>query len=151
MSAGGTRYIVGVKGLKFYGAQDASQIDEGASVARPIEDSVLDAQSRIDYDTGSIGGGGGGFKDLGPHNDIPNAFKTAANGFLGGMNRMELDGKSARSIEDINNMTNRSGDSGHSKRKRDKQDIMRAMEHTRKRLNKSQLPNVDSEDNIDDG
>jgi hypothetical protein len=54
----------------------------------------------------------GGFKDLGPHKDIPNAFKTVANGFAGAMNSMEMDGKSARSIEDINNMTNRSGESG---------------------------------------
>jgi hypothetical protein len=43
MSAGGTRYIVGVKGLKFYGNQEASHVDDSASVARPIEDSVLDA------------------------------------------------------------------------------------------------------------
>ena len=136
MSAGGTRYIVGVKGLKFYGNNDASHVDESASVAKPIEDSVLDGQSRIDYDTGSIGGNGG-FKDLGPMRDIPNAYKTAANGFQGGMGSIEMDGKSAQSVEDINNMTGRSGESGQSKVKRDRQDIMRAMEHTRKRLNKS--------------
>ena len=42
VSAGGTRYIVGVKGLKFYGNQDNSANDESGSVARPIEDSVID-------------------------------------------------------------------------------------------------------------
>lgn len=97
VSAGGTRYIVGVKGLKFYGNQDASNVDESASVARPIEDSVLDNASRIDYDTGSVGG----FKDLGPHKDIPNAFKTAADGF--GSIGIDMDGKSVHSVEDIAN------------------------------------------------
>ena len=82
----------------------------------------------------------GGYKDLGPHRDIPNAYRTA-HGFPAGLNSMEMDQKSAHSVEDDIggglNMTERSADSQSQSKKRSKNDIMRAMEHTRKRLNKS--------------
>lgn len=65
VSAGGTRYIVGVKGgLKFYGQNSASNLDGADSISNysksrgggPLGD-IGDSASRLDYDGSSLGNG----------------------------------------------------------------------------------------------
>ena len=65
ISAGGTRYIVGVKGgLKFYGQNSASNLDANDSISNysksrgggPLGD-IGDSASRLDYDASSVNNG----------------------------------------------------------------------------------------------
>ena len=83
VSAGGTRYIVGVKGgLKFYGQNSASNLDAADSISNysksrgggPLGD-IGDSASRLDYDGSSLNNGsqegnnrrahaGGGFNTI---------------------------------------------------------------------------------------